>query len=123
MTTAQFHSRDFSEVLSDVRAETGILALRNLASNVRVCLHLSNEKVQAVFVNGRPMRCAQEARCMLIEQFSQPTKTIQFEAAEQADLRKGLSICVDELLADAPEDCGCKAKGFLQKMWRRFARG
>ena len=95
MTIAQpFHTRDFSEVLSDVKTQTGILALRDLASNARLCLHLSNERVQAVFVNGRPLRCTEEARCLLMQQFSAPAVSMQFEEAPQADLRKGLNICV-----------------------------
>ena len=123
MTLAgNFHNQDFSQALSSVKAQTGILAMKNLASEARMCLHLSNERVQAVFVNGRPLRCGEEARCLLLRQFSEPAGSIQFEQALPEDLRKGLDISVDALLADAPEDCGCKAKGFLQKMRQRFAR-
>lgn len=123
MTLAsRFHNQDFSEVLSSLRTQTGILALHNLANGARMCLHLRDARVQAVFVNGRPLRCSAEARRLLMRQFSEPAGSMQFEQALPEDLRKGLDICLDGLLDDAPETCGCKAKGFLQKMRQRFAR-
>ncbi|GHG07225.1 hypothetical protein GCM10017783_19720 [Deinococcus piscis] len=117
-----FHNQDFSQALSSVKAQTGILALKNLASEARMCLHLSNARVQAVFVNGRPLRCSDEARRLLLRQFSEPASSIQFEQALPEDLRKGLDISLEGLLADAPEPCTGASTGLLQRMRQRFAR-
>ncbi len=91
--TTHLETHNFFQALSSVQAQTGVLALQNQAGGVRLCLHLRDANIQAVFFNGRPLRCGE-------------------------DLRKGLSIAVSELLAQAPQPAA--PKGFLQQMWQRF---
>ncbi|WP_261663121.1 hypothetical protein [Deinococcus sp. Marseille-Q6407] len=115
-----FQHQNFSEALSNVKAQTGILAFTNLASRARLCVHLSESRVQAVFVNGRPLRCGEEAHRLLCRQFSERAGGFWFEQALPEDLRRGLNISLDQLLSEAPAEN--RPTGFLQKIQQLFGR-
>lgn len=123
MTLASnFHNQNFCQVLTSVKTHTGILALRNLAQEARLCLHVNNCRIQAVFLNGRPVRSSEEARSLLMQQFSDPISDFRFEQALPEDLRKGLDISMDHLLEDAPASAQANptGPGLVSKMLQRF---
>ena len=105
MTTIQGNGQEFTKLLSNMQKETGVLAFRN--NSGKFCLHLKSSVIQAVFVDGRPLRDVNQARDLLLEQLCESSGECEFEEALPEDLRKGMNICVDGLLSETPSECGC----------------
>ncbi|MFC6592829.1 hypothetical protein ACFP81_13040 [Deinococcus lacus] len=85
------HAQDFFVKLKD---STGVVTLTNLSTGKPLCLHVVQGKITSVFMAGRPLRDAEQARQSVLDAVNQRTAAFAFEAMPDDALRKGLCLCL-----------------------------
>lgn len=118
--SATYSSNSLHHALVSLHGQSGILSVEN--ENGKHCLHVSNNIVSALFLNGRPILDNERARDLLFEGMALPVERSQFQPCFPGDLRRGHEFSVMELLAQ-PQPPAPKSKSWLARLLEKLGFG